>query len=81
MPFTTVTTVPLLPVVDNFLPVGGSLIHHTRPTALSPRGPIADKGRTTQLIPAEVIKYIEEHGLYHEDDAATNDKGKEKEVQ
>ncbi|TQN69348.1 Nicotinamide/nicotinic acid mononucleotide adenylyltransferase 2 [Colletotrichum shisoi] len=33
------------------------------------------------LIPAEVIKYIEEHGLYHEDDAATNDKGKEKEVQ
>ncbi|GKT89149.1 LOW QUALITY PROTEIN: nicotinamide mononucleotide adenylyl transferase [Colletotrichum tofieldiae] len=33
------------------------------------------------LIPAEVIKYIDEHGLYHEDDAATNEKGKEKEVQ
>ncbi|KAI3550662.1 nicotinate nucleotide adenylyltransferase [Colletotrichum abscissum] len=33
------------------------------------------------LIPAEVIKYIDEHGLYNEDDTATNEKGKEKEVQ
>ncbi|KAI8238082.1 Nicotinamide/nicotinic acid mononucleotide adenylyltransferase 2 [Colletotrichum sp. SAR 10_96] len=32
------------------------------------------------LIPSQVIEYIEEHGLYTEDDATTNETGKGKEV-